>query len=89
MIRGIFKKAFLGFLAVSFLLVIGCSKLTTENYDQLKIGMPYAEVIAILGKADECEGALGIKNCMWGNEKKYIHVSFAGDTVLMFSGKGL
>jgi hypothetical protein len=89
MMQKIIKKTFLGFMAASFLLVTGCSKLNTENYDQLKIGMPYAEVVAILGKADECEGTLGIKNCVWGNEKKYIHVSFAGDAVLIFSGKGL
>ncbi|MCB2145193.1 MAG: DUF3862 domain-containing protein [Deltaproteobacteria bacterium] len=89
MIQKIFKKTLLGISVASFLLVIGCSKLTTENYDQLKIGMPYAEVVAILGKADECEGALGLKNCVWGNDKKYIHVAFAGDVVLMFSGKGL
>jgi hypothetical protein len=76
-------------MAASLLPMIGCSKLTTENYDQLRIGMHYDEVVAILGKADQCEGAIGIKNCVWGNEKKHIKVTIAGDKVLLFAGKGL
>ena len=71
------------------LLSIGCSKLTTENYNQLNMGMNYDEVVEILGKADECNGAMGIKNCMWGNDKKFIIVNFAGDKIVLFSGQGL
>jgi len=51
--------------------------------------MDYNEVISLLGKADECEGGVGLKECKWGAEKKYINVSFAGDTVVAFSGHGL
>ena len=76
-------------LAALLVTVAGCSKLTTENYDQLKIGMSYDQVIALLGKADECSGAIGIKNCRWGNDKKNIVVNFAGDKVVLFAGKGL
>ena len=70
-------------------LASGCSKLTTENYDQLRIGMSYGEVVSLLGKADECNGAIGLKSCMWGNEKKHIKVGFAGDNVVVFTGNGL
>lgn len=85
-----FRKTMFWILSVSLLLeIFGCNKLTTENYDQLKIGMNYDEVISLLGKADECDGVIGIKNCTWGNEEKYIKVSFAGDKVLVFSGHGL
>ena len=81
----------MGFLivAVGLLLVMGCSKITTENYNQLKIGMRYNEVVSLLGKADTCDGAIGLKNCTWGNKNKYIQVSFAGDQVVLFSGHGL
>ena len=85
----IIKQVFFGFMVVSLALTIGCSKVTTENYDQIKMGMPYAEVIAILGKADECNGALGIKNCTWGDEDRHILVNFVGEKVILFSARGL
>jgi len=85
-----FRKTMIWIISASFLLaILGCNKLTTENYDQLKIGMNYDEVVSLLGKVDECNGAVGFKNCTWGNDKKYIKVSFAGDKVVVFSGNGL
>ena len=85
-----FRKPMFRILSASLLLAIfGCNKLTTENYDQLKIGMNYDDVISLLGKADECGGAIGIKNCTWGDEEKYIKVSFAGNRVVVFFGHGL
>lgn len=86
---GLAKKLLLTIGATFLLFLWGCNNISTEKYDQLKIGMNYDEVIAILGKADECEGAMGIKSCSWGNEEKYIHVSFAGEKVVVFSGHGL
>lgn len=83
------RKMLLWILFSGLLLVTGCSKITTENYDQLRVGMDYNEVISFLGKADECDGAIGLKNCKWGDDKKYINVSFAGDKVVVFSGHGL
>ncbi len=76
-------------IAACLLMTAGCSKLTTENYDQIKIGMSYGEVVALLGKADECGGAMGIKNCRWGDDEKNIVVNFAGDKVVLFSSEGL
>ena len=75
-------------LALS-LLTVGCSKLTSENYDKLKAGMDYEEVTQILGKADACSGAMGIKNCKWGDDKQYVDIKFAGNKVIIFSEKGL
>jgi len=85
-----FKKSMFWILSASLLLVIlGCNKLTTENYDLLEVGMSMEQVEKILGEVDECNGAIGIKNCTWGHEEKYIKVSFAGDRVAVFSGHGL
>lgn len=85
----IMKVSFLLIVFACFLLTIGCSKLTTENYEQLKMGMEYNEVVEILGQADECSSAIGIKICTWGDSKKYIQVNFAGEKVILFSAKGL
>ena len=82
------KPLFCLFIAC-FLLVIGCSKLTSENYEQLKPGMAYQEVAKILGKPDECRSTMGIKQCQWGDSNKYIKVNFAADMVVLFSSKGL
>ena len=76
-------------MAAVILLLSGCSKLTTENYDQLEVGMPYDQVVELLGKADSCSGAIGLKQCQWGDANKHIQVSFAADKVVLFSAKGL
>ncbi|MFZ1986827.1 MAG: DUF3862 domain-containing protein [Desulfatitalea sp.] len=76
-------------LLVALLLFVACSKLTPENYSQLKMSMPYDDVVAILGKADKCDGAIGIKDCTWGGTEKNINVKFLNDKVIFFSGKGL
>jgi hypothetical protein len=76
-------------LIAALLLVVGCSKLTQDNYDKLTMGMNYDEVISILGDADECSDAVGVKNCTWGGAEKYIKVNFIGKKVVLFSSKGL
>jgi hypothetical protein len=83
-----FKKIFLTISSLSILLSIGCSDLTKENYDRLKVGMSYSEVETILGEADQCIGTIGIKNCKWGDDKKYIAVNFAEDKIIIYSGQG-
>ncbi len=71
------------------LLLLACSKVNQQNYAKLKAGMPKAEVEGLLGAPTECSGALGISSCTWGDEQSFISVQYAGDKVLMFSGKGL
>ena len=79
------------YLAVMFslMLLVGCSKVTKENYDQLKSGMSQAEVEAVLGSSDMCTETFGTKTCSWGNEDRNITINFVGDTVLVLSNKGL
>mgnify|MGYP001548926085 CR=1 FL=1 len=76
-------------LLAAVVFVSGCSKLTPENYDQIAMGMTSDEVIAILGEADDCGGAVGVKNCTWGTAEKYIKINFVGEKVVLFSAKGL
>lgn len=71
------------------LLLAGCSKLDKAHYDQLKLGMSYQEVSAILGKAERCDEALGASNCLWGNDDRQIQVGFIAGKAALFSSKGL
>ena len=68
---------------------IGCSKVSQENYDKLKVGMAYEEVVSIIGSPDSCSETVGTKTCLWGSEKKRIKVSFLGSKAVAFSSKGL
>ncbi|MCE5364063.1 outer membrane protein assembly factor BamE domain-containing protein [Pseudomonas anguilliseptica] len=76
-------------LLAGCLLLVACNKVNQDNYAQLKPGMSKDEVERLLGGPDECAGALGMSSCTWGNEQRFISVQYAGDKVLMFSGKGL
>lgn len=82
------KKALL--VLVTALSLSACSKLTSENYEQLKMGMSLAEVESVLGGADECSETLGTKSCIWGDENgTHIKVSFVADNAATFSNNGL
>lgn len=70
-------------------MLLGCSKLTMENYSKIRMGIEYSEVVKILGKPDNCSEALFLKNCVWGNEQKNITVNFAGDKAILFTSKNL
>jgi hypothetical protein len=71
------------------LMIAGCGKLTMENYNRLKVGMSYDEVVRIIGPPDKCSEVMGLRNCRWGDEKKSINVTFAGDKALVFTCDGL
>lgn len=77
------------FFAALVLLGAGCSKLTKESYDKIKVGQEYTEVIAILGPAASCDGAMGAKSCIWGNDQKNITVKFIADKVVFMTCKGI
>lgn len=86
-----FKSNTLIILSISAILwlTVGCSKLNKSNYDRLKIGMAYDDVVKMLGKADTCNSAIGFMNCKWGDDKKNITIKFAGKKVIIFSSHGL
>lgn len=70
-------------------LLAACSRVDQEHYQQLAIGQSFDEVTAILGSADECTDMLGSKTCQWGDEQRFIKATFAADSLLFFSAKGL
>jgi hypothetical protein len=76
-------------LLVGCVLLAACSKVNQDTYAQLKAGMNKDEVESLLGSPAECSGALGMSSCTWGDEQRFISVQYAGDKVMMFSGKGL
>ena len=76
-------------LIAACVLLVACNKVNQANYSKLQPGMSKSEVEQLLGAPSECAGALGITSCTWGDEQSMISVQFAGDQVLMFSGKGL
>lgn len=71
------------------MLLAACSKVTLENYDRLKIGMDYDEVVAMIGDPTECSEALGTRACRWGNNRRNIKVTFFGSKATLFSAEGL
>ncbi|HEY5974960.1 MAG TPA: DUF3862 domain-containing protein [Geobacteraceae bacterium] len=73
----------------SSVMLIGCSKLTMENYAKIKMGSEYGEVVKILGKPDKCSEALFVRNCVWGNEQKNITVNFVGDKVVLCTSRNI
>ena len=75
-------------LLISFVL-FGCSKVNRENYDKIKVGMEYFQVIKLIGEPDKCDAALGMKNCVWGNETKNITIGFIAEKVVMPTMTGL
>jgi hypothetical protein len=81
-------KAYL-LLAASLLLLSGCSKVTKENYDKIKTGMLYDEVVQLIGKPKECSEALGISSCEWKNGKAKVDIKFISNQVTFFSGDHL
>jgi hypothetical protein len=76
-------------LAVLIISVLGCSKISKENYNKLKVGMAYEEVVNILGSPGSCSETLGTKSCVWGSEKRQIKVSFIASKAAAFSSRGL
>ena len=77
------------YVILMVLLIAGCSKLTMKNYSKLKMGMAYNEVVNTIGAPDKCSEVMGMRNCEWGDEKKSIDVTFAGDKALIFTCNGL
>ena len=77
-------------LAMSLLLLLlACSKLTQENYNKIKMGMPYDEVVSLLGAPAKCDDVMGVRSCKWGDDTRSVNVNFVGGKVLLYSSSNL
>ena len=75
------KRSFL-VAAIPFL-VMACGHVTQENYEKLKVGMTYDEVVKVLGRPTQCSETIGIRSCHWGDDASNINANFvAGQAVL-------
>ena len=80
----------LAIIAISGILLCACgSRVSLDNYNKLKTGQSYSEVKVILGEATNCDEMLGIRACVWGDEKRGINVNFVSDKVLLLSAHNL
>ncbi len=76
-------------LALALALLAGCSKINQDNYDKLEVGMTFGKVTDILGRTNKCAEQLGTRTCTWGDEQKYIRVSFVADKLVLYNSGGL
>ena len=82
------RKSYL-LLAAALLLLSGCNKLTKENYDKVKSGMMYDDVVNILGKPTNCSEAIGITSCEWKSGESEVQINFISNKVTLMTGENL
>jgi hypothetical protein len=51
--------------------------------------MTFAEVKQIIGDPAKCDEVVGVRNCVWGDDRRNVKVSFAADRVVLLSATGL
>lgn len=77
-------------LSMSLMLtLLGCSKVTLENYNKISVGMSYDEVTDLIGSPTECDDLMGVRSCLWGDDKHSINVNFVKGKVLLFASSNL
>lgn len=76
-------------LTLLAMLVAACSRVTIDNYDKLEVGMHYDEVKQILGPPTKCSDVLVMRTCTWGDDRRYVSVSFVSDQVVVFTAENL
>ena len=74
---------------ITTIIFLGCGKINQENYDKLKVGMDYDEVLKIIGKPDNCKSVLNMKNCIWEESSKSITIKIVANKVVFLSGHGI
>lgn len=86
--RNDLKKRYI-IIAALLLLLNGCSKVTKENYNKIKSGMTYEEVVTLLGEPEGCSETLGISNCTWKDGEAKISITFISNEVTISIADGL
>ena len=67
----------------------GCSKLSKDNYDKISMGMPYNDVVELIGKPATCKETMGMKSCEWKSGDNKASIAFIADKVTVFSSENL
>lgn len=76
-------------LAAALLFLTGCTRLTKSNYDKIKTGMTYDEVVKIIGKPEHCSEAIGLSSCEWKSGDAVVKINFIADQVTLTTAEGL
>lgn len=76
-------------MTCALLALLGCSKLTLENYNKISMGMEYDAVVELLGPPEKCDDILGVRSCQWGDETRSVQVNFVAGQVLIFSSRNI
>jgi len=92
-----FRKAIGAALLGLMLVLVGCSKISKSNYDKIETGMSKSQVESILGKGTDQAGVSGAIGTItgsggivkWGDENKWITVTFANEKVVAKAAQGL
>ncbi len=91
------KKLLTVMFAIGLFAIVGCSKVSQDNYDKINTGMTVEEVEDILGSGN-VDGGGGVavgdveisgKVMRWGDDSKGITVTFANGKVVTKSHSGL
>jgi hypothetical protein len=77
------------FILFALFLMLGCSKVTQENYKKITPGMNYDAVVNILGKPNSCDSVANSTSCVWGSISKNIKVRFVNNRAVVISSQGL
>lgn len=72
-----------------FVLLVGCNKLTQENYNKLSVGMDRTNVEQLFGKPDNCQNVMMATNCSWTNKEANVQVQFVDNKVVTYFSKNL
>lgn len=78
-------------LSISLPLLVACTdrKVNRTNFNYIDIGMHYTEVHHHLGEPSWCDIPERPNECRWGNDERYIHISFVGRRVINKESRGL
>lgn len=76
-------------MALGFLVSACGNRVSLDNYNKLKSGQSYDEVKKIVGEPAHCDEVLGLRACVWGDEKRGFNVNFVADKVLLLSAHNL
>lgn len=83
------KHAILFAPLLALALLVGCSKVSQDNYNKLESGMTQDQVYSILGKPDEVNsgsiGSLTASSETWKGKEHTISVKFANGEVKLKS----